>query len=128
MSAYEIADLRAGVSDRSLAIMRLWLTVTFGVFVVAYSAGSSLDTISSTALLTFYAISIALMFSCFRLYTGQSQALIEDANALLLQGDENPQVIQYSVMKTAIIPQRAAMALLLVSFPAFAGYLYVVST
>lgn len=83
MTPYEFLDIRATLGERTVSMVKFWLTVTFAVFGAAHYLGNEIDGFSSSALFGFYTLVTLLCGSFINLQVRLVSALKRDAEKVL---------------------------------------------
>ena len=122
MTAYEIADLRAAMGERIMGLVRVWFTVTFAVFAVAYSVGTSLDNLSIAMLILFDAAVVFIVSAMLRFVYTQITSLALDAAQLETQ--PIPHILSQNLVAVPFLASKVLLTAVPISFLVYCLYIY----
>ena len=122
MTPYEISDLRSQLDQFMLGVVRLWLTAMFASFAVAYSLGKTLDVMSISVLLGFYAIIVLIVLQAMQSSFTRLAGLMNDAEALSIE--PTPHSISRPGLAIPIAAKAGIMSAMAISYAVLCLYLY----
>lgn len=94
MTHYEIADIRAALGMRYVAVLTLWNASVLALYAAAYAAGPQLNGFGIAALMLFSAIVTFTTLAGQRIAVDQMDALWEDVSARAGKGETFPPILQ----------------------------------